>query len=80
MAKINAALKGVLLSAEAKANMAAAALKRKGVKAVRCIKTGIIYRSAREAHEAIGANYDGIGHCCRSESKISGGYHWEYVK
>ena len=77
--KISGTLKGVPLTEEAKANMAAAALKRKGVTAVRCVETGVVYRSAREAHEDTGVNYDGIGHCCRGESKTSGGFHWEYA-
>lgn len=78
-AKISAALKGVPLSEETKAKISASARKRENARAVRCVETGIIYRSAREAHEATGVYCDGVRRCCRGVSKTCGGYHWEYA-
>ena len=55
--------------------------KIKEVKHVRCIETGIIYRSTREAERQTGVNQVRIAKCCKGRygCKTAGGYHWEYV-
>ena len=50
---------------------------KKTSKPVRCIETGIIYPSAREASRQTGIH--NISNCCRGEYKTAGGYHWEFV-
>ena len=52
------------------------------VKHVRCIETGIIYRSTREAERQTGVNQVCIAKCCKGRYgyKTAGGYHWEYVE
>ena len=56
--------------------------KIKEVKHVRCIETGIIYRSTREAERQTGVNQVCIAKCCKGRYgyKTAGGYHWEYVE
>ncbi len=44
---------------------------------VRCVETGIIYKSIREAIRH--TNICGIGKCLKNKQNISGGYHWERV-
>lgn len=45
---------------------------------VRCIETGVIYCSMREASEKTGVNRICISNCCRGVSITAGGLHWEY--
>ncbi|MCD7779781.1 MAG: hypothetical protein LUH05_03830 [Candidatus Gastranaerophilales bacterium] len=56
-------------------------------KKVRCIETGTVFQSAREAsywiefvREIYYCNQDLIKQCCRGKQKTSYGYHWEFVK
>jgi group I intron endonuclease len=49
-------------------------------KATRCIETGIVYRSAREAARQTGLSSVRISMCCRGERQTTGGFHWEYIK
>jgi hypothetical protein len=48
-------------------------------KKVRCVETGVVYNSAKEAMEKTGAHKDRIYKCCANPNLTSGGYHWEYV-
>ena len=49
-------------------------------KSVRCIETGVIYKSVIEARRQTNIDDSNISKCCRGIYKTSGGYHWEYVK
>lgn len=80
--KISAANKGKVRTAEQNAANSAA---RKGVptgrtgKPVRCIETGVIYRSSKFANGALGIKLAGaIAQAIRNSGKCVG-YHWEYV-
>lgn len=48
-------------------------------RSVRCIETGVEYKSAKEAGEVFCVDPNSIGKSCR-EGKMSAGMHWEYVK
>lgn len=50
-------------------------------KAVQCIETGAIYRSAEEAGRAVGISGNGIAGCCKNKPhyNTAGGYHWRYT-
>lgn len=55
-------------------------------KKVRCIETGQVFESAREAsrwaafaREMSYCSMDLIKQCCRGKQKTSYGYHWEFV-
>lgn len=45
----------------------------------KCIETGKIYESTRQAAQEIGVSHTGIGRACRGIQKTAGGYHWEYI-
>lgn len=48
---------------------------------VKCIETGIVYNSVKDAAMAVGlANGTGIIACCNKRRKLSKGYHWEYYE
>ncbi len=49
---------------------------------VRCVETGIVYRSEREAEALTGINSGNISSCCRGRHGYSkvGGYHWEFAE
>lgn len=49
-------------------------------KQVKCITTGEIYESTREASRQTGICQSGISACCRNKQKQSGGYKWEYTE
>lgn len=49
-------------------------------KAVRCVETGIVYPSYRDAAQTINLTAGAIGACVRGENKTAGGLHWELVK
>ena len=49
-------------------------------KKVRCVETGNIYNSIREAGEEIGIHYTGIKDTINGRQKTAGGYHWEVVE
>jgi hypothetical protein len=48
-------------------------------KSVRCIETGIIYKSQAEAEEMTGCHHTMIGHVCIGKRENVKGFHWEYV-
>lgn len=47
-------------------------------KSVKCIDTGEIYASARDAWKATDINYDSIRSACAGKAKSAGGKHWTY--
>ena len=56
------------------------------LKKVRCVETGQIFESAREAARWVRfaterdyCDFDVIKQCCRGKQKTSYGYHWEWV-
>ena len=49
-------------------------------KRVKCIETGIIYKSSSEAGRICGFAGGSISACARGETSIAGGYHWEYIE
>lgn len=46
---------------------------------VKCIETGIIYASMREAERNTGISNASISACCLGKRETAGGYHWEKV-
>lgn len=49
-------------------------------KRVRCIETGVIYDSIKEAARQTGLCKQKISYCCRGiRYKKTGGFHWEFV-
>lgn len=48
---------------------------------VRCVETGAVYQSEREAEKITGINSANISSCCsqRKGYDTVGGYHWEFV-
>ena len=51
----------------------------KQYKAVRCIETGEVYRSIKEAAAAINGTPQCICQCCKGKQKTHKKLHWEYV-
>ena len=48
-------------------------------KPVRCIETGKVYPSTREAGRSLGIPTNNISYCCRGKRKTAKGLHWEFV-
>lgn len=48
-------------------------------KKVRCVETGLIYESLRDAGSKNNINETSICHACKGKCGTAGGYHWEYV-
>lgn len=48
-------------------------------KHIRCVETGVIYKSATLAQNETGVYRTGISAVCRGNRKTAGGYHWEFV-
>ena len=46
---------------------------------VRCIETGEVYSSTRDAEKNTGIFHQGIAAACRGEYKQYKGFHWEYI-
>ena len=46
---------------------------------MKCIETGIIYKSIKEAAEATGSSKTCIGYACRGTIPRANKLHWEYV-
>lgn len=49
-------------------------------KPVKCMETGIIYKSIKEAARQTGLASNKISYCCRGIRRSTGGYHWEFVE
>lgn len=57
----------------------------KKMRAVRCIDTGVVYASGRDAaeiliEEEIVVNPEDIRKVCKGIRKSAGGYRWEYIE
>ena len=52
---------------------------RKNSKKVRCIETGIIYNSSKEAERLTNVWNSHINQCCTGKRNTAGGYHFEYA-
>ena len=52
---------------------------KRSSKAVKCLETGVIYPSTREAGRRLGILNAGISLCCRGKRHMAGGLHWTYV-
>lgn len=48
-------------------------------KKVKCVETGIVYNSIREAGASVGIHYTCIRDCFNGKQKTAGKYHWEVV-
>ena len=50
-------------------------------KAIKCVETGVIYKSAREAGRQLNDPklYSGISNVLRGKVERAGGYRWEYI-
>ena len=48
-------------------------------KAVKCIKTSIVYESATDAEKQTGIARSSISACCNGKRKTAGGSTWEFV-
>lgn len=46
---------------------------------VRCVESGVIYKSFRDAQRQTGVSEANIRSCCAGRLKTSGGFHWECV-
>lgn len=53
-------------------------MRRKVSKPVRCVETGVVYASVREAAEAFGVTVSAIGNVASGRREKSCGYHWEF--
>ena len=49
------------------------------IKSVRCVETGSVFISAKEAQEKTGVDKGNIGCCCRGVRKKAGGFSWEFA-
>lgn len=56
-------------------------MKQKLSKKVRCVETGEVFNSIREAARKSGANRNCISWCCNHapRHKTTSGYHWEFI-
>ncbi len=48
-------------------------------KAVKCIETGMIYKSIKDASMNTGIRSSSISSCCKGRQKTAGKHHWRYV-
>lgn len=48
-------------------------------KSIKCIETGVIYPSIKEASRQTNINNMTIGQCCLGKQNTAGGYHWQYI-
>lgn len=53
--------------------------KKDDLKSIKCIETGIIYRSLTDASKALNLTKGAISHVINGRSKTCGGFHWELV-
>lgn len=51
----------------------------KRTKSVKCLETGEVFPSQKEASEKYNITPGGISKCCRGKANSSGGHRWEYV-
>ena len=57
------------------------AVQKANSKQIRCVETGVVYSSARDAGRQLGNPklYSGISNVLRGKVERAGGYHWEYL-
>lgn len=48
-------------------------------KAVKCVETGVVYRTQKEAAEVVGVHPNTIGKACLGRRKTAKGFHWQFV-
>lgn len=53
--------------------------KKKRIKIIKCIETGIYYNGITEAHKKLKLNMAHLSECCNGKRNICGGYHWRYA-
>ena len=53
--------------------------KNKHSKQIKCVETGIVYISVKEASKQTGFDKSSIAQCARGETKTCHNYHWEYI-
>lgn len=51
----------------------------KNGKPVRCVETGMVYRSAKEAGRMVNICPSGIERCCKGQAHTAASFHWEYA-
>lgn len=49
-------------------------------KAVVCVETKTVYRTAHEANRLTGIDFSSICKCCKGKAKTAGGYHWAHAE
>lgn len=49
-------------------------------KPIKCVETGVVYKSARSASKVLGCCPNALTNCLTGRSKTSMGCHWEYYK
>lgn len=47
---------------------------------VRCVETGVVYKSLEEAAQTFKLSKPNICNCCKGNRHTAGGYHWEYAE
>ena len=47
---------------------------------VKCLETGIIYSSQKEAEKQLNISRGAISNCIRGKQKTAGGFHWEKIE
>lgn len=47
---------------------------------VRCVETGVVYKSLEEAAKTLNLSKPNICNCCKGNRHTAGGYHWEYAR
>ena len=52
---------------------------KKRSKPVKCLDTGIIYLSTRDAGRKLGISNANISLCCNKKKKTAGGFHFEFI-
>jgi hypothetical protein len=57
------------------------ACRKANSKAIRCVETGAVYKSAREAGRQLGKDklFSSISNVLKGKAETAAGYHWEYV-
>lgn len=90
---LSEALKGRVFSSEHRANISKANKGKKRTeeqikkmqdksklkKKVKCVETGVVYESQREAGRITGINSNLISQNCNGRTLTAGGFHWEFV-
>lgn len=54
-------------------------LKKSNGKPVKCVETGEVFASQKEASESLGLDRNVVNQCLQGRSKTAGGFHWEYA-